>query len=103
VLRISRANWRSGRLLRQPIHFALHQLAIKPLAAHENVGRAVLNDAAGLQHHDAVEIAHRGQPMGDGDHGAPVHQMTERLADRLFGFGIERGGRFIEEDERRVL
>ena len=48
-----------GRLLRQPVHLALHELAIESLTAHECLGRAVLNDTAGLQHHDAVEMAHR--------------------------------------------
>ena len=56
-----------------------------------------------LQHDDAVEIAQRRQAMRDRDHGAPAHQPAERLADRLLGFAVERGGRLVEQQDRRVL
>jgi hypothetical protein len=64
---------RSRRLLRQTIHLALHQLAIDPFAEHENIRRAVLNDTAGLQDHDAVEIADRGKSVRDRHNRASVH------------------------------
>ncbi len=41
--------------------------------------------------------------MGDGNHGASAHQPRQRLADRLFGFTVQRGGRFIQQQDRRVL
>ena len=48
-----------GRLAVEPIHLALDQLAIKPFASHQEIGRAVLDYFAELQHDDAVEIPHR--------------------------------------------
>src|SRR6185437_6516787 len=92
-----------SRLPRQPVHLALDQFAVKPLAAHELVGGAVLDGAAGLQDDDAVEVAHGGEPVGDGDHGAAAHQAGERLADDFLGFTVERRGGFVEQEERRVL
>ena len=54
-------------------------------------------------HDDAVETPHRRQPVRDRDDGAAAHQAAERFADRLFGFAVERGGRLVEQQERRVL
>jgi hypothetical protein len=58
-----------------------------------------LNNAAELQHYDAVEIPHGREPMRDGDDS----QAAERLADRFLRFAVERGGRLVEQEERRVL
>ena len=33
----------------------------------------------------------------------PRISRAERLADRFLGFAVERGGRFIEQQDRRVL
>src|ERR1700722_19008568 len=85
------------RLPGEPIHLALNQLPIKPFPAHQQVGRAVLDDLAGLQHDDAVEIAHGGEPVRDGDDGAAAHQAGERLADDLLGFAVERRSGFVEQ------
>ena len=41
--------------------------------------------------------------MGDGDHGAAAHQPVKRLADRLLGFAVERRGRLVEQQDRRIL
>ena len=56
-----------------------------------------------LQHDDAVEIAQRRKPVRDRDHGAAAHQPAERLADRFLGFAVERGGRLVEQQDRRIL
>ena len=55
-----------------------------------------------LQHHDPVEIAQRCETMRDRDHGRPA-SGGERLADRFLGFAVECGGRFIQQQDRRVL
>jgi hypothetical protein len=61
---------------RQPIHFALHEPPVSAFAMEEHVGWTVLNDLAGLKDDDAVEMAHRREPMRDGDDCAPVHQAA---------------------------
>ena len=87
----------------QAPHFARDQFAVGPLSLHENIRRPVLDDPAALQHHHAVEIAQGCQTMGDRNHRAPAHQPGQGLADRLFGLAVERGGRLIQQQDRRVL
>ena len=41
--------------------------------------------------------------MGDRNDGPPAHQAGQRFAYRFFGFAVKRGGRFIEQQDRRVL
>ena len=41
--------------------------------------------------------------MGDDQRRAPGAQNLQRLLHRVLGFGIERRGRFVEQDDRRVL
>ena len=49
------------------------------------------------------KLRKRRKTVRDRNHGAPAHQPAERLADRLLGFAVERGGGFIEQQDRRVL
>ena len=95
-----------GRLARvycKAAHFLRHQLAVRALALHQAIRRTVFDDLARFQHHHPVEIAQRGEAMRDRDHGAPAHQAAERLADRLLGFAVERGGGLVEQQDRRIL
>ena len=64
---------RSGRMCRQTAHFLRHQFAVRPLALHEAIRRAVFNDLAGLEHHHPVKIAQRCQSMGNRNYSATVH------------------------------
>ncbi len=43
-------------------------------------------DLAAIEHQDAVEAAHRRQPVRDHDRGAPFHQPLHRLLDQAFRF-----------------
>ena len=43
------------------------------------------------------------QPVRDGDGGAALAQMRDRVLHQPLGFGIERRGRLVEQDDRRVL
>src|SRR5262249_14979831 len=88
---------------RQAGDLLLDQLAVEAPPAPQQVRRAVLQHAARLHHHDAVEAAHGGEPMRDRDQGAPVHQLAQRIADRLLAIGVERRGRLVEQQDRRVL
>ena len=79
------------------------QRAVDAIVPQEGIRRAVLHEAALLQHEDAIEAAHRGQAVRDGDDGAAVHEAAERLADQLLRFAVERRGRLIEQQQGRVL
>ena len=94
---------RAGGVPGRAAHLALNEAAIQAVIPRQMIRRPVLHDSSGLQHDDAVEIAHRRQPMRDGDHGAPAHQAAERFADRFLGFAVERRGGLVEQQDRRVL
>ena len=42
------------------------------------------------------------KPVRDGDHGAPLHQPLQSVDHQFFRLGVERGGGFIENKDRRV-
>ena len=56
-----------------------------------------------VQHHDAVGLLHRGQPVRDDERRAAPHRRFERSLHHAFAFGVERAGRFVEQQQRRVL
>ena len=64
--------------------------------------RAFLDDPALVHHHDAVGGADRRQAVGDDDRRAMLHQPVERVLDQPLAFGVERGGRFVEQQQRRI-
>ncbi len=65
--------------------------------------RALLDDGARVEHDQPVQRRDRRQSVGDGDHGASLHQAFERLLDRRLRLGVERRGGFVEHQDRRVL
>src|SRR5260221_12905010 len=40
--------------------------------------------------------------MSDGEDGAALEQPGKSLLNRLFGFGIQRGSRLVEQYDRRI-
>ena len=44
-----------------------------------------------------------GEPVRDGDHGLAGHQRAETLLDRGLDLAVERRGRLVEHQDRRVL
>ena len=63
---------------------------------------ALGDDPAVFHHDDAVRLQNGGEAMGDDDGGAPDHELLQRLLHQLLRFGIERAGRFIEQQQRRI-
>jgi hypothetical protein len=63
---------------------------------------AGLDDAAFVHHDDPAGGAHGGEPVCDHQRGAVLHQPLERVLDQAFAFGVERGGGFVEQQDRRV-
>src|SRR5215831_9891841 len=75
-------------------------MAIEP---QELIVRALLDDAAMVEHHQPVHAGDGREPVRDRDHGLARHQGAEALLDRRFDLAVERGGRFVEHQDRRVL
>ena len=40
--------------------------------------------------------------MGQNEHGAALHELFERVLDHRFVFGVDRGERFVEHQDRRI-
>ena len=64
--------------------------------------RAALDDAAVVEHGDAVAEAAGGKAVADVDRGPVADDLVELLVDLHLGDRVERGGRLVEHDERRV-
>ena len=78
------------------------EAGVEAALGHQRVVRALLDDAAVVHHDDPVGAADGGEAVGDDDRRAVVHQPLERLLDQPLGFGVERGGRLVEQQDRRV-
>ena len=73
-----------------------------PPRAVELLVRAALHDAAGVEHDDLVGVADGGEPVGDHQHRPLPHEPLDRLLHQPLRLGIERAGRFVEDEDRRI-
>ena len=64
---------------------------------------ALLGNPPLVQHNDEVGVPDCAQTMGNGDRGALGGQTRDGLLDEVLGFGIDRGGRLIENQNWRVF
>jgi hypothetical protein len=62
----------------------------------------VLDDAAAVEHQDAVGMLHRGQPVRDHEHGAVLHQALECFLDQPLALGIQRRRGLVQQQDGRV-
>ena len=76
------------------------QTGIKPALNDQALVRADLDDAALVEHQDAVAGQHGRQPMRDHQRGAALHQPRQRHLHQRLALGVERGGRFVEQQQR---
>lgn len=69
----------------------------------EFVVAAVLDHRSPVEHQDLVGVADGVQAVGDGQHRGALDQDRARLGDQVVVLGVERGGRFVEDDDRGLL
>gem|GEM_PF-2790813 len=79
------------------------QPTVKSPAGEQLLVASLLDDASFIKNQDAIRTAGGIKAMGDHDPGTPTQQILERGADQLFGLGIERGGRLVKDQDRRVF
>src|SRR5699024_10562722 len=65
--------------------------------------RSLFRDAALFDDDDFVRIAYGAQAMGDDDVGAPYEQRVEGFLYEFFAFGVEGGGRLVEDEDFGVF
>jgi hypothetical protein len=62
-----------------------------------------LGDAAMLEHQDSVGVTQGRKPARDDEGRALPHHFVERRMNFHFGRGVERAGRFVENQDRRIF
>ena len=65
--------------------------------------RALLHQAALVEHQHLVGVFDGRQAMRDHQRGAIGHQPLQRVLHQAFGLVVERGGGFVEDQDRRIL
>ena len=79
-----------------------HQPAIGAVAADQLAMAAFFDDAAAVEHEDAVGADHARQPVRQDEGGAPGREPVDRLLDYRFVFGVDRGQCLVEDQNWRV-
>ena len=82
---------------------AVPELGVEAVPGEKLGMGAGLDDAPLVHHHQPVEHGDGRQAVGDGDDRAPLHEAVELLLDRRLDLRIERAGRLVEHQDRRVL
>src|SRR4051812_40725128 len=79
------------------------ELLVMAAEAQELRVRALLDDLARLEDDQPIHARDGGEPVGDGDHRLALHELEELFLDGELDFAVERRGRFVEHQDRRVL
>src|SRR6516162_389737 len=70
--------------------------------ASQELGRVtILEYPPAFEDEYPVECIEGREAVGDGDDGPAPEEAAQRLLDRLLGFGVEGGGRLVQENDRR--
>ena len=64
---------------------------------------ALLDDPAAVQDDDPVGVGDRAEPVRDDERRPLAHQTLERLLHGLLRLAVERGCRFVQDEDARVL
>ena len=64
---------------------------------------AALDDTALLENHDAVGVAHGGEPVGDHDHGLTCGKLRKRLLYLRLVIRISKSGSLIQDQDRCIF
>ena len=106
--RTRQRRWRS-RSSRDPapwdqssLALRLDELPVPAIESEEFVVRTDLRDTAVIEHNDAIRRSDRRQAMGDDERRAPPDQPLESLLHLAFRLAVERGGRFIQQQDARI-
>ena len=68
----------------------------------ERFVRAAFDDAAAFDDQDLLGAAYGGQPVRDHKCRAPAHQVAQPFLDQRFGFGVQAGGSFVQDQDARI-
>ena len=63
---------------------------------------AAFDDGAMLKHENLVGLTNGAEAVGDHETGATLHQALESFLNQALGGGVDTGGGFIEDQNRRI-
>src|SRR5258706_5255043 len=78
------------------------QPAIHAVRREQVAVRAALHDPPLRQDDDEIGVLHGGEPMRDDEHRTVRHQALDRFLHQALGLGVERAGRFVENEDGRI-
>jgi hypothetical protein len=64
--------------------------------------RALLDDPAAVEDDEPVHAGDRAQPVRHHERGPALHEPPQRLLDEDLALGVQRAGRLVEQQDRRV-
>src|SRR5687768_13683029 len=91
---------RRGSLRRKVRELELVELAVASLSGEKLGMRALLDDAASLDHQDLIGPLDGREAVGDDDRGTVLHEMRDRLLDQDLAFGVQRRRGLVEDQDR---
>src|SRR5690242_8543959 len=78
------------------------QPRVQAAIAHQFVVGPTLDDPSAVENDDQIRIANRGEAMRDHERRSPFAERLQRLLDAPLRFGVERAGRFVQDQNARV-
>ena len=83
----------------EALRLQIEHRAVAAALRHQLVVRAELDDAAVLEHADAVGVAHRGEAVRDEDRRAVARGGEDAVEDLRFAAHVELRGRLVEQHD----
>src|SRR5260221_8074258 len=87
----------------EPAGLVAPELVVMAAETQQLGVRAFLDDASRFEHDQPVHARDGRQAVRDRDHGLAFHQIEQLLLDRELDLAVERRGRLVEHQDRRVL
>ena len=78
------------------------ELIVGALFGDQFVVVAALDNVAVIQNHDAVGVHDGAEAVGDDEDRTALHQSVHAVLNQLLGTGIDGGGCFVQNHDRRI-
>ena len=78
------------------------EFGVEAVLREEGIVCAAFADGAMLKHENLGGLTNGAEAVGDHETGATLHQALESFLNQALGGGIDTGGGFIEDQNRRI-
>ena len=79
------------------------EVAEETAESQQLIERSLLDDRAVAQHQNSISVLNRREPMRDHQRGPFAHRLAHCGQHHRFGLGVERAGRLVHDQNRRIL